>query len=98
MTAAFSMDFRRRVYEACQNKETTAEIAERFSVSEAFVRKLMQHHRENGFLEIPESGQKRGRKLALIKEFLERFRQLVTHIPIFARVSYGISLAFRSVK
>jgi len=44
MPTALSMDIHRRVFEARQSGETTAEVAERFSVSEAFVRKLMRHH------------------------------------------------------
>jgi transposase len=81
MPKALSMDIHRRVFEARQAGETTAEVAERFSVSEAFVRKLMQHHREKGFLKIPGTGQKRGRKLSLGEEDLERLRQLVTQQP-----------------
>src|SRR5438477_71588 len=41
-----SMDLRVRIYEARQAGETTAEVAERFAVSPAFVRRLMQRHRE----------------------------------------------------
>ena len=45
-----SMDLRVRIYEARQGGETTAEVAERFAVSPAFVRRLMQRHRETGSL------------------------------------------------
>jgi transposase len=47
---ALSMDLRVRIYEARQGGETTAEVAERFAVSPAFVRRLMQRHRETGSL------------------------------------------------
>jgi transposase len=45
-----SMDLRIRIFEARQSGETTAEVAERFSVSPAFVRRLLQRHRETGSL------------------------------------------------
>ena len=47
---ALSMDLRVRIFEARQGGETTAEVAERFAVSPAFVRRLMQRHRETGSL------------------------------------------------
>ena len=53
--AAFSPDLRRRVFDARQAGETTAEVAERFAVSPAFVRRLLQRHRETGSL-APKSG------------------------------------------
>lgn len=81
MPAALSMDIHRRVFEAREAGETTAEVAERFSVSEAFVRKLMRHYRENGSLEISGSGHKRGRTLSLTKEDLERLKALATRQP-----------------
>lgn len=48
MPAALSMDIRGRVFEARQSGETTAEVSERFSVRQAFVRKVMQWFRESG--------------------------------------------------
>ena len=47
---ALSMDLRVRIFEARQAGETTAEVAERFAVSPAFVRRLMQRHRQTGSL------------------------------------------------
>ena len=49
--AAISMDLRVRIFQARQEGETTAEVAERFAVSPAFVRRLLQRHRETGSLE-----------------------------------------------
>jgi len=47
--AAFSMDLRERVVAACdEGMDTRAEIAERFSVSESWVRRLLQRRRETG--------------------------------------------------
>jgi transposase len=48
--AAISLDLRVRLFEARQAGETTAEVADRFAVSPAFVRRLMQRHRETGSL------------------------------------------------
>ncbi|WP_020475869.1 IS630 family transposase [Zavarzinella formosa] len=47
---AYSSDLRVRIYEARQSGETTAEVAERFGVSTAFVRRLCQRFRETGSL------------------------------------------------
>lgn len=47
---ALSMDLRVRIFEARRGGETTAEVAERFAVSPAFVRRLMQRHRQTGSL------------------------------------------------
>lgn len=55
-----SMDLRQRIWEARQAGETTAEVAERFAVSPAFVRRLLQRHRETGTLAL--SSARRGRK------------------------------------
>jgi transposase len=47
--AAYSMDLRERVVVACdEGIDTRAEIAERFSVSEAWIRRLLQRRREAG--------------------------------------------------
>src|SRR5215470_1852801 len=48
--ATISMDLRVRIFEAREAGETTAEVAERFAVSPAFVRRLMQRHRATGSL------------------------------------------------
>jgi len=48
--ATISMDLRVRIFEARQSGESTAEVAERFAVSPAFVRRLMQRHRLTGSL------------------------------------------------
>ena len=48
--ATISMDLRVRIFEAREAGETTAEVAERFAVSPAFVRRLVQRHRTTGSL------------------------------------------------
>ena len=45
---AFGMDLRVRIFDACQAGGTTAEVAEQFAVSTAFVRRLKQRYREGG--------------------------------------------------
>ena len=47
---AISADLRLRIHEACQAGESTAEVAERFAVSPAFVRRLKQRFRLTGSL------------------------------------------------
>jgi len=47
--AAYSMDLRERVVAACdEGTDTRGEIAERFSVSESWIRRLRQRRREAG--------------------------------------------------
>ena len=48
--AIISLDLRVRIFEAREAGETTSEVAERFAVSPAFVRRLMQRHRATGSL------------------------------------------------
>jgi transposase len=45
---AYSMDLRVRVLEAAAAGDGTAELADRFSVSPAWVRRLRQRHRQTG--------------------------------------------------
>jgi transposase len=45
---AYSMDPRVRVLEAAEAGDTTAELADRFAVSPAWVRRLRQRHRDAG--------------------------------------------------
>jgi transposase len=73
-----SMDLRTRIFQARQEGETTCEVAERFAVSPAFVRRLIQRHRETGTLD-PKSGP-RGAKPRLAPH-AERLRELVAERP-----------------
>jgi transposase len=56
--AAISMDLRVRILEARQSGDETAEVAERFAVRPAFVRRLMPRHHRTGSLD--PSGTRRG--------------------------------------
>ena len=69
--AAISMDLRVRICDARAAGETTAEVADRFAVSPAFVRRLMQRYRATGSL-APKAG-RRGPKPALAGD-LDRIR------------------------
>jgi len=60
----FSDDFRLRIHEARQDGESTAEVAERFGVSTAFVRRLQQRFRLTGSLAPRPHGGGRAPKLA----------------------------------
>jgi transposase len=44
----YSDDLRQRIHEACRAGDSTAEVAERFGVSTAFVRRLKQRFRQTG--------------------------------------------------
>ena len=45
---AFGLDLRVRIFDVCQAGGTTAEVADQFAVSTAFVRRLKQRYREDG--------------------------------------------------
>src|SRR3954452_6981879 len=75
---AISADLRLRIHEGCLTGESTAEVAERFAVSPAFVRRLEQRFRLTGSLAPkPHSGGP-ARKLAAHEDAL---RQAVRERP-----------------
>jgi len=78
MATTISMDLRVRIFEARQAGETTAEVAERFAVSPAFVRRLMQRHRATGSL--APSANPRGPKPHLAAR-ADELRRLVAEHP-----------------
>jgi transposase len=92
--AAISMDLRKRIFEARESGETTAEVAERFSVCTSFVRRLMQRYRETGSLAVPVTGKKRGRKFAFSEQDLERLGNLVAEKPDWTPRELGEELGF----
>ena len=77
---AYSMDLRERVVAACdEGIDTRPEIAERFSVSQSWIRRLLQRRRERGSIAPkPHSG---GQKPAFDAEGRERLRQAVAERP-----------------
>jgi transposase len=76
--ATISLDLRVRIFEAREAGESTAEVAERFAVSPAFVRRLMQRHRETGSL-LP-SAAPRGPKPRLLTR-ADELRRLAAERP-----------------
>src|ERR1700733_1650329 len=74
----FSNDLRLRIHEACQAGDSTAEVAEQFRVSPAFVRRLKQRFRQTGSLAPKPGGHGPTRKLVAHEEAL---RQSVRERP-----------------
>lgn len=72
---AYSIDLRERVLAACANAPTK-QVAERFGVSPAWVRRLKQHKRERGDIVPRTGGGSRGRKFDRA-----RLAQLVAEHP-----------------
>jgi transposase len=74
------MDLRERVVAACdEGIDTHTEIAERFSVSTSWLRRLLQRRRENGSIEPrPHGG---GQKPAFDADGTERLRAAVASRP-----------------
>lgn len=74
------MDLRERVVAACdEGVDTRAEIAERFSVSESWIRRLLQRRRESGSIAPrPHGG---GQPPAFAGESAERLRAAVASDP-----------------
>lgn len=61
---AYSIDLRQRVLAACDGGEPTKQVAQRFQVSPAWVRRLKQHRRErNGDIAPRSGGGSRGFKI-----------------------------------
>jgi transposase len=78
--AAYSRDLRERVVAACdEGGDTRAEIAERFSVSDSWVRRLLQRRRETGSITPKPRGG--GQPPAFAGEAAERLRQAVAADP-----------------
>lgn len=78
MPKPYSMDLRKRVVAARDAGQTTSEVAQRFEVSEAWVRRLMQRRRQSGKI-APKAG-KRGPKLKL-GDHADTLRRLVREQP-----------------
>jgi transposase len=78
MAKAYSMDLRERIVAARDTGEETQAVAQRFAVSPAWVRRLMQRRRETGRI-TPRDG-KPGPKPKLAA-YAERLRALVQERP-----------------
>ena len=76
----YSMDLRERVVAACDAREGTRErIAQRFGVSTAWIRRLLQRRRETG--SIAALPQNAGRKPALKERPMRQLARLVEKRP-----------------
>ena len=75
----YSIDLRERVLAACDDGSGTAEVAESFEVSEAWVRRLKQRRRETGQIG-PRIPARSGPPPAL-SDRADRLRQLVRDHP-----------------
>lgn len=80
MPAPYSVDLRQRVINAYKEKEgSQRQIAERFQVSQSFVKKLIHRYRETGSIEPKPHG---GGALAIIrKSELKQIEELVNEQP-----------------
>jgi transposase len=78
--AAYSMDLRERVVAACdEGIDTRAEVAERFSVSQSWIRRLLQRRRDTGSIAPrPHGG---GKAPAFDGEAAGRLREAVAADP-----------------
>jgi len=80
MAARYSRDLRERVVAACDaGSETRAEVAERFTVSESWIRRLLQRRRETGSIEPKPRGG--GQPPAFAGESADRLRAAVEAVP-----------------
>ena len=78
MATPISADLRLRIFHALQDGETTTEVAERFDVSSAFVRRLHQRERETGSL-APKTGP-RGRP-PILNDRVDDIRKILADRP-----------------
>src|SRR5688500_12075683 len=77
---AYSMDLRERVVKACDESNLKRkEIAKRFSVSTAWIRRLLQRRRATG--SIAPLPSRRGRKPVLDEALRKQLGQLVAEQP-----------------
>lgn len=77
---AYSIDLRRRVIDACdEGIDSRTEIAERFSVSESWIRRLLQRRRDTG--SIAPRPHKGGRTPIYDEDGLNRLAEAVAARP-----------------
>jgi transposase len=75
---AYSMDLRKRVLQDCDAGLPTKAVAEKYSVSRAWVRRLKQRRREDGRIE-PRST--RNKRVRTLDAHLDRLRELIAATP-----------------
>lgn len=74
MAAAYSLDLRKKILSAWQNKEgSQRELAKRFKVSLAFIRNFLRRYRETGEIAAqPQGGDRRSLIKGKDKELLQK--------------------------
>jgi transposase len=76
---AYSLDLRKRVLADCDSGQKTKQVATKYDVSESWVRRLKQKHRETGSIAPrPRSG---GRPAIIVATRKERLKQLLAKHP-----------------
>ncbi len=90
----YSMDLRERVLKDCDSGLATIEVATKYSVSRAWVRRLKQRRRETG--EIGPKQQRRGPTAAAVK-CAEQIQEAVRRAPDATldelRTKFGLSMS-----
>lgn len=90
----YSMDLRERVLKDCDGGMTTKEVAEKYSVCRAWVRRLKQRRRETG--EIGPKQQRRGPTAAAVKyaaQIQEAVRQAPDATLDELRTTFGMAMS-----
>ena len=93
----YSMDLRERVLNACDAGSDPEEVAETFSVSASWVRRLKQRRREAGGAAVPAPKSPRNRRLPKLAPHAARIRELVAATPDLTlaeiRAKLGLAVA-----
>jgi transposase len=74
MAAAYSLDLRKKIFSAWQNKEgSQRELAKRFKVSKEFIRNFLRRYRETGEIAAkPQGGDRRSQMKAEEEKILQK--------------------------
>ena len=76
----YSMDFKTKIFDACQAGESCRQVSIRFAVSCTFVARMMKRYRETGSFVVLEKG-KRGPRFRLSQKQLDRLGKIVEEKP-----------------
>lgn len=94
----YSMDLRERVLKACDAGLGTKAVAEKYSVSESWVRRLKQRRREDGRTE-PKSS--RNTRVPQLAAHADRIRELIKATPDLTlgelKKALGVTVALGTV-
>jgi transposase len=93
---AYSMDLRERVIGACDSGMGTSEVAESFSVSSAWIRRLKQRRRETGHFG-PKVQQRRG-SIPILTQHEDKIAKIIAEKPDSTSTEIAERLGEMSVK